>query len=94
MFRNIGWKIKSVAEVFCYMGIAISVVIGFLVLRDGILMTAFAIVAGTLLSWLGSLALYGFGELIEDTHRIAVNTEYLVSKKCQKERMENQDREE
>lgn len=33
------------------------------------------IVFGVLLSWIGSFLLYGFGQLVEDTHAIRANTE-------------------
>lgn len=33
------------------------------------------IVFGVLFSWIGSFLLYGFGQLVEDTHAIRTNTE-------------------
>ena len=40
-----------------------------------VLVSAVTIIAGVLLSWIGSFLLYGFGQLVEDTHAIRENTE-------------------
>lgn len=71
MFNNIGGKIKSVASVLTGLGIAISIVIGIIAIiasAPGIgLLTIFL---GSLASWLSSLTLYGFGQLIENTDKL------------------------
>lgn len=75
MYDNIGGKIKTVAKVIGFAGIGISVLAGlvfllasfseeeFLYLGIGILV-AFL---GSLISWASTIALYGFGQLIENT---------------------------
>ena len=78
MFENIGSKIKTLAKVICWLGIigsclsGISVAITIIELDDdfaflgffgGIILAAI----GSLFSWLGTLALYGLGQLIENT---------------------------
>lgn len=83
MFENIGSKIKTLAKVICWLGIigsclsGISVAIAIIELDDdfaflgffgGIVLAA----VGSLFSWLGTLALYGLGQLID-------NTDILVS---------------
>ena len=65
MFNNIGRKIMTLAEVLCWLGILASILAA-LAFKN----TSFAfiiVVGGVLLSWLSSFALYGFGELIENT---------------------------
>ena len=78
MFNNIGGKIKTVSKFICYAGIAVSVICGVIMLFFGVAgnldMSAIGLavgVGGSLCSWLGSLAAYGFGELIENTTVIA-----------------------
>ncbi len=72
MFDNIGKKIKAVAQVITWLGILISVILG---IASGAgsngLMFLIITPIGCLLSWLGSLVLYGFGELIDCAQRIA-----------------------
>ena len=41
----------------------------------GVLVSIVTIIVGVLLSWIGSFLLYGFGQLVEDTHAIRENTE-------------------
>ena len=82
MFDNIGGKIKAVAKVVCWFFIVISVLSGLFMIintldyfRFEIFLTAlFTMIVGSLVGWLSSLGLYGFGELIERTTEIAVNT--------------------
>lgn len=76
MFDNVGGKIKAVAKIFCWIGIIASVIGGigcFVMAAEAsrsmqmtlILSGIGAIVGGSLVSWLGSLFTYGFGELID-----------------------------
>ena len=76
MFKNIGGKIKGLAKVICIVGIAISVVAGFGMICSGyngaMVGMGFAVmIVGSLVSWIGSFFVYGFGELIENTTVIA-----------------------
>lgn len=80
MFKNIGGKIKDLAQVICYLGIAISVIAGIVMIGfgsssyngDAMVYMGFAVmIVGPLVSWIGSLFAYGFGELIENTTVIA-----------------------
>jgi len=41
----------------------------------GVLVSIVTIIVGVLVSWIGSLVLYAFGQLVEDTHAIRANTE-------------------
>lgn len=77
MFANIGGKIKSVATAACWIGILISVFAGIILLAagdEGILYGLLIAGVGSLGSWLGSLTLYGFGELIVKVTQIEKNT--------------------
>lgn len=80
MFKNIGGKIKDLAQVICYLGIAISVVAGIVMIGFGsssydgdtmVVMGCVVMIVGSLVSWIGSFFAYGFGELIENTTVIA-----------------------
>ena len=80
MFKNIGGKIKGLAKVICYVGIAISVIAGIFMIGFGsssyngdtmIVMGCVIMIVGSLVSWIGSFFAYGFGELIENTTVIA-----------------------
>ena len=69
MFDNIGGKIKTVAQVITWLGIIVSI-IAFFVLStfDNAIGLAFVVlIVGCLASWLSSLTLYGFGQLIQNT---------------------------
>ena len=79
MFDNIGSKIKGVATTVTVILIVLSLIGGALTwkgmadLRQGTLgFILFLVIGGvgSLLAWLGSLCLYGFGQLIEDTSAI------------------------
>ena len=89
MFDNIGGKIKAVAKVVCWFFIVISVLSGLFMIintldyfRIEIFATALlTMIIGSLVGWLSSLGLYGFGELIERTTEIAYNTRPRVTQK-------------
>ena len=84
MFSNIGKKIKVLAEVLALIGIVVSIIWGFSIIitnsdsstkfnNDYFLPGIKIIVIGSLLSWIGSFALYGFGALIESVQHIENN---------------------
>lgn len=67
MFDNIGGKIKGVSVLITIIGIIASVVGGILIVAMIPAAWGFALLAiavGSLVSWVGSFLLYGFGELI------------------------------
>ncbi len=81
-FYNIGGKIKGLAVVICIVGIIISVAFGIYMynnstrfygmsFNEAAAISIAIIIAGPLLSWVGALFVYGFGELIEKTTIIA-----------------------
>lgn len=75
MFDDIGRKIKILAKIMTWVGIAISVILGIILLcsGDGILMICggVEIVVGSIFSWVGSFLLFGFGQLITKAEVIA-----------------------
>ena len=73
MFENIGGKIKSFAQAWCWIILIGSVIAWIILLSDGgagewlpwiVLLSGLAIVPST---WI----IYGFGQLVEDTHDLS-----------------------
>lgn len=75
MFDNIGGKIKSLAKIMTWVGIAISVILGLILLfsGDGILMICGVVemVIGSIFSWIGSFLLYAVGQIAQNTDILA-----------------------
>ena len=72
MFENVGEKIKSLARLFAVIGIIASVIVAFVFFVNANFWTGLLIaVVGSFVSWGGSLLIYGFGELIVQTTKIA-----------------------
>ena len=68
MFDDIGGKIQGLAKVICWIGIIICIIIGIVLISDDEAGIGFAvIIVGSLLSWVSSFTLYGFGELVENS---------------------------
>lgn len=81
MFDDIGKKIKGVASGFCWLGILASLAIGMIWLLVssetmrgdeeaqvvGVLGGLGIMVGGSISSWLSSIVLYGFGELVDNS---------------------------
>mgnify|MGYP000464298790 CR=1 FL=1 len=69
MFSNIGTKIKTLAQILCWMGILASAVAGLVLLTtSGQTGTGIAVMlGGPPLSWIASFLFYGLGQLIENT---------------------------
>lgn len=78
MFDDIGVKIQTVAKTVAWLNIALSFVAGLVVLFLAfldleyffvrVLMAIIVVIVGCLISWLSSIALYAFGQLVEDIH--------------------------
>ena len=66
MWDHIGEKIQKLAKVICWIGIALSVIIGMITLVGSNALYGFLyIILGSLGSWVGSWVLYGFGLIVE-----------------------------
>ncbi len=84
MYKNIGGKIKGLAVFFCVIGILTSIVIGVLAMVGasefsyfddsvavmGVFGGLLTIIVGSLISWVSSFLLYGFGQLVQNSDRI------------------------
>jgi hypothetical protein len=82
MFDNPGKLIKGWAKAICYVGIAISVIYGIIVLNrysyegynnfenEMVWMGLIIMVGGSIVSWVCALLIYGFGELVENSTEI------------------------
>ena len=78
MFSNIGGKIKKLAKAVCWIGIIFSCIAGIGVSVGlgsnalvGALVGLLVAIIGSLLSWIGSFFMYGFGELVENSKIMA-----------------------
>ena len=93
MFNNIGEKIKGLAVVACWIGIIACAIVGIsfvtLIKNDGRWVGVIIIVVGSLLSWIGSFVLYGFGELICRTSAIDEKIDIFLNSKPHGENMGN-----
>ena len=86
MFDNIGGKIKGLAKFFCWLGIIASFIGGIAVIAMGVRVGSYyyssgvdaitilsgiaIIILGSLISWIGSFLLYGFGQLIDNSDKL------------------------
>jgi hypothetical protein len=79
MYNNVGRTIKFVAKILFGIGIGVSFFIWIALLSVGladaetavIFYSLIALVSGLFISWITSLLLYGFGQLIENTDTLA-----------------------
>ena len=88
MFDNIGRKIKTLAQVVCWIGIIGSVISGIVMMandEDLAFLGFMIMVIGSLVSWVSSFTLYGFGQLIENTDQLVLNAEKPYSNKKAKQ---------
>lgn len=79
MFNNIGKKIMKFAKVMCWiviiLGIIVSIASAYEMARVntilvGIVVFIPSVVLTVFLGWASFLVLYGFGQLVDDTHEI------------------------
>jgi len=72
VFRNIASKLKTAAGVLFALGAVGSVIGGILLMTRSLIAVGLVVlIGGMLLSWLCSIFVYGFGQLIENTDRTA-----------------------
>lgn len=88
MFNHIGRKIQITAKVICWVGIVCSVVAGLVLLGYGVTEIGWSMargltlvvggvasaLLGSLISWVSSFLMIGFGILVEKAEEIADNT--------------------
>lgn len=83
MFSNIGTTIKRITKNFCLVGMGLSIVCGLIIAVLGMFggeMSLFIAgliggLVGVVIFWLGSLTLYAYGELVENS---CIQTELLL----------------
>ncbi len=89
MFNNIGEKIKNLASFFAIIGIIVSCMTGLMMITSGedsfILVGFIVMVVGSLVAWISSWILYGYGELIEKASETAENTRLLLQNSIRNE---------
>lgn len=84
MFDKIGEKLKAVATVVCFIGIIGFIALGcILISQEQAVIGVVIMVLGSVLSWVASLGMYGFGELIEKVVSIEehVNNKKIILEK-------------
>ena len=82
MFENIGGKLKKFAEIITLIGFIFGALVALFGLFSGLEMDSMVAVIGGVLgggliflgAWIGSLTIYAFGELVEKTTQIEINT--------------------
>ncbi|MBR6694275.1 MAG: hypothetical protein IKL62_04945 [Clostridia bacterium] len=77
MFHNVGKKIKVLAQVMFYIMLVGAVIGGVALISsdDELVPVALGVIAGgALFAWIGSVFIYGFGELIDSAQAIEFNT--------------------
>ena len=80
MFNDIGKKIKAVAALSAALGMIASLIVGLVLMsEDSVGLGLVTIIFGSLLSWVSSFALYGFGELVDNSAKTAANSAKIVS---------------
>jgi|GEM_PF-4731343 len=88
MFGNMGNKIKMLAKVVAWIGIIFSCLIGFILFVEGmdyeesgmILGGFFMAGIGSLVSWISSFVLYGFGQIVDNTDKLVNIAEEIKNK--------------
>lgn len=76
MFDSIGKKLQSLAETLCWLGIIASILWAIVLwaqdsYRHSTAALGFGVlIGGCLVSWLSSLFIYAFGQLVEDIHNM------------------------
>lgn len=78
MFSDVGAKVKGVAIVTMALGVIGSVISGIGMMRNSFFLAVILIAVGILVSWLGSLLVFAFGELVENSAIIASNISSLT----------------
>lgn len=65
MFNNVGGKLKTLATISCWLGIAGSVIWGGILMGDDVVIGLVVMLAGSFASWVSSLMAYGIGEAVD-----------------------------
>lgn len=76
MFRNIGKKIKTLSQIYCWAGIIVFAIAGIVLLfiEDMALVGLLFLLVGPLLSWIGAWLMYSWGDLVDNVEIIKFRT--------------------
>ncbi len=89
MFKNMGKKIKVLAQVLMWLSFAVWCIFGLIMIANGVMMLEWGprgivmivvglimIGLGFLFSWIGSFITYGFGQIIDNTDKLVALMEH------------------
>ena len=90
MFDNVGGKLKIVAKVCCWAGIALAVICGvaYGIVSKSFLLAVLTAVGGAIVFWVGSLEIYALGELVENSD---IRTNLAVKADVERENAKKED---
>ena len=85
MFEEPGYKLKTVAKILCWLGIIGTVIAAVTLGKDrygdfDLLSFLLILIIGCVTSYISSLVLYGFGEMIESTSSVLGHTSRILIK--------------
>ena len=86
MYKNIGNKIKIVAQISAIFLSIICIIIGISYTSQNIFQALLYIILGPFFSWIASFVLYGFGTIVENLDKLA-NSKVLGTKNNQSKKM-------
>ena len=89
MFKNIGGKIKWLAELLFEIGAVWCIIAGIVLkfyLEFNTAVCLLIAVLGPVVAWISSWCLYGFGQLIENSDNIEQDTRAIKEKLCDEEK--------
>lgn len=94
MYDKIGEKIKMLAKVGFIVLATLTLVCGVAIIgNSGNISIGFLVLfGGPLISWVSSLLIYGFGELIENTGKIVANTSKCSTESKEKSTKEDEEK--
>lgn len=81
MFKNVGGKIKLITEILMWLSFMSFPIYGFVIIINDkdVLKGIIVILLGIFLTWVSSVFLYGFGQLIENSDKIVETMEKQFS---------------
>ena len=82
IYKNVGAKIKGLANFVAWIGIICSVIAGIFVmcLDEDMILAGFLIIAlGAFISWLSNILLYGYGQMIDNSDKLVEIGNKLLS---------------
>lgn len=75
MYNEIGEKIKRLAQLSWVIGAVVSIILGIVMIDEGVDAGVGVIIFCPILFFISSWITYGFGQLVDDVHKLALNKE-------------------